>query len=181
MALGRCCTIPLVVIAAATVLVLVGAGTEGGKGKAALMVAADIGGGKELLDISVLFVSDDKGFIDKAVFAGLLFDDPFDFFETSVSMIPSFETDDDEEDDDGTIVCPLVPDICPVAISSMEPLLLLVVNCDGARLTNENASILPLIMVKLPTSLLVMNEVNSTRLGKSRYFMDHENLLSLTV
>ena len=172
MARGRCTT-PLVLIAA--LLVLHGAGIVGGKGNAALMDAADRGGGnggKELLDISVLFVSDDKGFIDKAVFAGLLFDDPFAFLDPSVSMIPSFEIDEEDDDDDDAIVdCPLVPDIGPVVMSSIEPLLLLAVNCDGARLTNEKASILPLIMVKLPTSLLVMNDVNSTRLGKSRYFM----------
>ena len=174
MALGRCIT-PLIAIVA--VLVLVVEGTGGGKGNAALMDAADNGGGKALLiDISVvvvvMFVSV-EGCIDKDVLAGLLFDNPLDFFDPSVSIIPSLEKD--EDDDEGTMDCPLVTAAGPFVKSSTEPLLLLVVNCDGARLTNEKASILPLIMVKLPTSLLVIKEVSSTRLGRSRYFMITKN------
>ena len=175
MALGRCTT-PLIAIVA--VLVLVVEGTGGGKGNAALMDAADNGGGKALLiDISVvvvvMFVSVEEGCIDKAVLAGLLFDNPLDFFDPSVSIIPSLEKD--EDDDEGTMDCPLVTAAGPFVKSSTEPLLLLVVNCDGARLTNEKASILPLIIVKLPTSLLVIKEVSSTRLGRSRYFMITKN------
>ena len=90
----------------------------------------------------------------------------------SPSPIPTAVEDgyEDDEGADARVVVVVVVLLSLIELCELPLLFAFDGNCDGARFTNEKASILPLMMHN-PTSLFVMKLVNSSKFVSSRYFI----------